>query len=140
MSPRWLKKRKGWHDDLMKGCHSSHGRRPESFHSYARSWVPKTSLYDRISGKVMHGVNPGPRPYLSNEEEKNLVCTSCSAPKLAVAKHGGTLLPLFKIQSQIKVCYRVHEYPQDGGITSSRETKTCLYDKAMPQDTFEWRQ
>ena len=37
--------------------------------------VPKTSLYDRIKGRVVHGVKPGPKPYLSAEEETvNRVC------------------------------------------------------------------
>ena len=35
--------------------------------------VPKTSLKDRISGRVVHGSKPGPRKYLT-EEEKNLAC------------------------------------------------------------------
>ena len=34
--------------------------------------VPYTTLYDRMSGKVCHGENPGPRPYLSKPEEKDL--------------------------------------------------------------------
>lgn len=34
--------------------------------------VPKTTLYDRVSGKVTHGTNPGPRPYLTREEEQEL--------------------------------------------------------------------
>ena len=34
--------------------------------------VPKTTLYDRTSGRVAHGSNPGPRPYLSPGEEKEL--------------------------------------------------------------------
>ena len=34
--------------------------------------VPKTTLKDRISGRVVHGSKPGPHQYLTNEEEKNL--------------------------------------------------------------------
>ena len=32
--------------------------------------VPKTTLYDRVSGRVTHGNKPGPRPYLTGEEEQ----------------------------------------------------------------------
>ena len=32
--------------------------------------VLKSVLFDHISGKVNHGTNPGPRPYLDHEEEK----------------------------------------------------------------------
>ena len=34
--------------------------------------VLKSVLFDRISSKVNHGTNPGPRPYLDHEEEKEL--------------------------------------------------------------------
>ena len=33
--------------------------------------VPKSTLYDQIKGNVVHGVKPGPKPYLSAEEEKS---------------------------------------------------------------------
>lgn len=35
--------------------------------------VPKSSLHDRISGKVQHGTRPGPTPYLTSEEEEEFV-------------------------------------------------------------------
>ena len=35
--------------------------------------VPCTTLKDRLSGKVVHGTNMGPKPYLTHEEEKELV-------------------------------------------------------------------
>ena len=35
--------------------------------------VPKSSLYDRVSGKVQHGSKPGRIPYLTEEEEEELV-------------------------------------------------------------------
>lgn len=34
--------------------------------------VPPSTLKDRLSGKVKHGANPGPSPYLSKEEETEL--------------------------------------------------------------------
>ena len=33
--------------------------------------VPRSTLYDRIKGNVVHGVKPRSKPYLSTEEEKN---------------------------------------------------------------------
>ena len=35
--------------------------------------VPRTSLKDRLTGRVIHGTKIGPKPYLTNEEEKELV-------------------------------------------------------------------
>ena len=34
--------------------------------------VPRTTLQDRISGRVVHGVKPGPKPYLNKAEESEL--------------------------------------------------------------------
>ena len=34
--------------------------------------VPRQTLRDRVSGKVLHGTKPGPKPYLSPVEEKEL--------------------------------------------------------------------
>ena len=34
--------------------------------------VPRSTLHDRASGKVMHGAKSGPQPYLSIEEEEEL--------------------------------------------------------------------
>ena len=34
--------------------------------------VPKTTLRDRLSGRVIHGSKPGPKPYLSSSEELEL--------------------------------------------------------------------
>ena len=35
--------------------------------------VPRTTLKDRLSGRVKHGTKPGPNPYLTKEEETELV-------------------------------------------------------------------
>jgi len=34
--------------------------------------VQRTTLHDRISGRVVHGPNPGAKPYLNKAEEKEL--------------------------------------------------------------------
>ena len=34
--------------------------------------VPPSMLQDRLSGQVKHGTKPGPVPYLTSEEEKEL--------------------------------------------------------------------
>ena len=34
--------------------------------------VPPSTLKDRLSGRVVHGVKPGPMPYLTSQEEKDL--------------------------------------------------------------------
>ena len=34
--------------------------------------IPKTTLHDRISGKVLHGSKPGPKPYFLPTDEKEM--------------------------------------------------------------------
>jgi len=34
--------------------------------------IPRTTLQDRINGRVQHGISPGPKPYLNKLEEGNL--------------------------------------------------------------------
>ena len=34
--------------------------------------VPRSTLHDRITGRIIHGKKPGPEPYLNKEEEKDL--------------------------------------------------------------------
>ena len=52
--------------------------------------VPKTTLYDRVSGKVTHGTNPGPQPYLNHTEEKELAKYLKQCAKVATVKQEGT--------------------------------------------------
>ena len=35
--------------------------------------VPRSTLKDRLKGRVVHGTKPGPRPYLDSAEERELV-------------------------------------------------------------------
>ena len=62
--------------------------------------IPRQTLQDRISGKVIHGYNPGPKPYLSKTEEKDLsdflVETSQAVKNLPPPEHKGELVKLHK--------------------------------------------
>ena len=50
--------------------------------------VPASTLKDRLSGRVEHGKNFGPVPYLSSEEEAELIefLTKCAAMGLGKTK------------------------------------------------------
>ena len=51
---------------------STEGRRRGSLSEQRDFGVPRSTLHDRVSGKVVHGVKPGPKAYLDKEEEKEL--------------------------------------------------------------------
>ena len=48
--------------------------------------VPRTTLKDRISGRVIHESNMGPKTYLTNEEEKELMDFLLNCVKMGYAK------------------------------------------------------
>ena len=50
--------------------------------------VPKSTLYDRISGRVQHGKIPGPSPYLDPTEEQKLAGHFISMAKISYGKQG----------------------------------------------------
>ena len=48
--------------------------------------VPHTTLKDRLSGRVVHGTKPGPKPYLTQEEETVLCDHLIEAAKADMAR------------------------------------------------------
>ena len=50
--------------------------------------VPPTTLKDRMSGRVAHGTNPGPVPYLTMEEENELANYLVDSCKCGFGKGG----------------------------------------------------
>ena len=69
---RRSEKRKEWTDDNMKAAMKAVAEGESATQAARNHGVPKTTLLDRISGRVIHGVKPGPRPYLSPGEERDL--------------------------------------------------------------------
>ena len=48
--------------------------------------VPRTTLQDRVTGRVTHGHNPGPKPYLDMAEESELTSHLIDASKIGYGK------------------------------------------------------
>ena len=58
--------------------------------------MPKTTLKDRISGRVKHGKNPGPSSFLTNEEENELASFLTKACKMGQGKTKQEVLYIVK--------------------------------------------
>ena len=59
------KKRKQWRDeDMNAAIHAVHDGQLKVTEAAKKFSVPRQTLGDRISGKVVHGTKPGPQPYL----------------------------------------------------------------------------
>ena len=65
-------KRKVWDSEQMEAALWAVGQGQSVTQAARNHGIPKTTLFDRVSGRVTHGVKPGPRPYLSPNEEKEL--------------------------------------------------------------------
>ena len=48
--------------------------------------VPRSTLRDRRGGKVIHGCNPGPKPYLNSKEEGELAGYLIEASNIGYGK------------------------------------------------------
>ena len=48
--------------------------------------VPRTTLQDRVTGRVTHGSNPGPKPYLNIAEESELTSNLIDASNMGYGK------------------------------------------------------
>ena len=68
-----VKKRKQWTNEVMQAAVDAVREDHMSVQRASQLYkIPKTTLYDRISGKVLHGSKPGPKPYFSPTEEREM--------------------------------------------------------------------
>jgi transposase-like protein len=70
LTSRRQSKRKQWADEEMAAAMSAVRNGMAIKRAAEEHGVPPSTLRDRISGRVVHGTKPGPRPYLSLDEEK----------------------------------------------------------------------
>ena len=70
--------------------------------------VLRTTLKDRISGRVVHGTNMGPKPYLTYEEEKELVDFLLMCSRIGYGKTRSEVLRI--IEAIMKRKGRKHEW------------------------------
>ena len=68
-----IKKRKLWTEQQMSSAIEAVKGGMKVFAAAREYNVPRMTLQDRISGRVIHGKNPGPQPYLNQAEEKELL-------------------------------------------------------------------
>ena len=66
-------KRKCWTDCQMKAAMEAVGKGQSLNQASWDHGVPKTTLWDRIHGRIQHSTKPGPKPYLEPSEEIDLV-------------------------------------------------------------------
>lgn len=65
-------KHKQWTDEQMTSALAAASKGMSANKAATVCGIPKSTLKDRLSGRVVHGRNRGPRPYLDPNEEKEL--------------------------------------------------------------------
>lgn len=80
-------KRKQWAEASMVGALNEVKKGKYSINRIAYMYgVPRSTLKDRVTGRVKHGTNPGPSPYLNKEEEQKLANHLVHVAKLGYGK------------------------------------------------------
>ena len=66
-------RRKCWTEESMMAALEKVKKGKYSVNRIATIYgVPRSTLKDRVTGRVTHGTKPGPRPYLARNEEEML--------------------------------------------------------------------
>ena len=86
--------------------------------------VPKTSLHNRIKGRVVHGVKPGPKPYLSVEEETELAEFAIEAASVGCG------------QTRKQIMTIAENVAKDKGILRKDRISQGWYEKFMKRQTY----
>ena len=64
------RKRKLWDSESMVAAMEAVKGGESILRAAKTHGVPRSTLQDRVNRKVTHGTKPGPKPYLSNAEER----------------------------------------------------------------------
>ena len=86
--------------------------------------VPRTSLYNRIKGRVIHGVKPGPKPYLSMEEETELAEFAIEAASVGCG------------QTRRQIMTIAENVAKDKGILQKDRISAGWFDKFMKRQNY----
>lgn len=87
--------------------------------------VPRSTLHDRVSGRVVHGVKPGPKPYLDNTEEKELGSYLKHCAKVGYGKTRKDVLCIVELRRVRGVAFVLVMCPMGGGGDSRSVRETC---------------
>ena len=84
--PQAKKKYKQWNNEAMLGAMKAVSEGTGVNRAALEFGVPKSTLKDRVAGKVQHGSKSGKTPYLTHDEEKELVDFLISSSKIGYPK------------------------------------------------------
>ena len=84
--PNRSSKRKEWTEKQMQAALDDVKRGVSGNRAADFNGIPRSTLKDRLSGRVVHGTNPGPVPYLTTDEETDLAHHLLTAAEIGYRK------------------------------------------------------
>ena len=78
--------RKWSNESMLKAIEAVHSGAMGANKAARTYGVPPSTLKDRLSGRVKHGANPGPLPYLTSDEEDELATFLIRASEVGSGK------------------------------------------------------
>ena len=84
--PNRSSKRKEWTEEQMQAALDDVKRGVSGNRAADSNGIPRSTLKDRLSGRVVHGTNPGPVPYLTKDEESDLASHLLTAAEIGYGK------------------------------------------------------
>ena len=87
-------KLRNWRDEAMTGAIEAVKGGMGVNRAAKEFGVPTTMLRDRLSSRVTHGTNSGPKPYLSSQEEGELTEYLTSTSKTGYGKTRGQVMKI----------------------------------------------
>ena len=88
--------------------------------------VTRTMLKDRLSGRVVHGTNPGLKPYLTADEEGKL-CRHLCVSNMGLRKTQHDVTCLVEMHVKNKGLLRATQFPMVGGKNNGHDGKCTQY-------------
>ena len=102
--------------------------------------IPKTTLKDRVSGRVTHGTIPGPTPYLSTVEEDELGNFLKSCAEVGYGKTRRDAMGIAESVAVDKGVLKGKRSVLDGGEGFLNASQISHYDMVTVLLMYEWTQ
>ena len=129
-------KLRNWRDEAMTGAIEAVKGGMGVNHAAKEFGVPTTTLRDRLSGPVTHGTNPGPKPYLSSQEEGELTEYLASTSKAGYGKTRQQVMNVVQhVATRVGTGARVLTSAKSMRLLEEKEAQK----RREPEEKEQWR-
>jgi len=109
---------------MVKAIETAKSSKMEVHRAAKEFGVPRTTLKDRLSGRVQHGRKSGPNLYLSPDKEKELVTFLIDVCKMRQGKTKREVLDIVRSKVQMERKKEGAGVEKAGGLGLNKSTQT----------------